>query len=44
MPNMHALMGLSSKGVLDESKDADIAVFDSDVNVKAVFVGGKKVI
>ena len=42
--NTARVMGLSSKGVLDEGKDADITVFDSDVNVKAVFVGGKKVI
>lgn len=35
-------MGLSTKGSIDEGMDADFTVFDSDVNVKAVFVGGNQ--
>ena len=40
--NPAKMMGLSTKGSLGAGKDADIVVFDSDVNVKAVFVGGEK--
>lgn len=31
------------KGELSQGKDADVIVFDEDINVKSVFVGGKKV-
>ncbi len=31
-----------NKGTLEEGKDADIIVFDDDINVKAVYVMGKK--
>ena len=37
------IMGLN-KGVLSEERDADIIVFDDEVNVKDIFVGGKKVV
>lgn len=40
--NPARVMGLSSKGVIDIGKDADFTVFDSDINVKAVFVGGQR--
>lgn len=32
-----------NKGVLESGKDADVIVFDEDINVSSVFVGGKKV-
>lgn len=32
-----------NKGVISKGKDADIVVFDSDINIKGVFVGGGKV-
>ncbi len=35
-------MGLSRKGELKSGYDADIVVFDSEINVKAVFVGGRR--
>ena len=35
-----AIMKLSSKGSLAEGKDADITVFDENIEVSAVFVGG----
>ena len=40
--NPAKMMGLSSKGSLESGKDADVVVFDSDINIKAVFVGGEK--
>ena len=40
--NPARVMGLSDKGDLTVGKDADIVVFDSDVNVKSVFVCGEK--
>ncbi len=39
--NPASLMGLASKGDLAPGKDADIVMFDADINVKNVFVGGK---
>ena len=41
--NPARVMGLSDKGELTPGKDADIVVFDDDVRIKAVFVGGEKV-
>lgn len=41
--NPAKVMGLSDKGELTPGKDADIVVFDDDVRIKAVFVGGEKV-
>lgn len=38
------VMGLPKKGELAPGFDADVTVFDEDINVKAVFVAGKKVI
>jgi N-acetylglucosamine-6-phosphate deacetylase len=38
------IMGLSSKGSLSKGKDADIAIFDSDICIKQVFAGGIPVI
>lgn len=40
--NPARVMGLSNKGDLAVGKDADIVVFDSDINVKNVFVGGER--
>ena len=40
--NPARVMGLSNKGDLTVGKDADIVVFDSDINVKNVFVGGER--
>lgn len=40
--NPARVMGLSDKGDLTVGKDADIVVFDSDINVKGVFVGGER--
>ena len=40
--NPARVMGLSDKGDLAVGKDADIVVFDSDINVKNVFVGGER--
>lgn len=42
--NPARMMGLYNKGELALGKDADIAVFDADVNIKDVFVGGEKVV
>jgi N-acetylglucosamine-6-phosphate deacetylase len=39
--NVARLFGLN-KGVLKAGADADVVVFDQDVNLKAVFVMGKK--
>ena len=35
-------MGLSDKGLIEDGMDADFVVFDGDISVKAVFVGGQK--
>ena len=40
--NPAKMMGLSEKGSLSVGKDADVVVFDADVNVKSVFVSGEK--
>jgi N-acetylglucosamine-6-phosphate deacetylase len=37
-------MRLDTKGEIKAGKDADIVIFDADVNVKSVFVGGEKVV
>lgn len=37
-------MGLSEKGDLLAGMDADVVIFDSDINVEAVFVGGKRTV
>lgn len=34
------IMRLDSKGTLDVGKDADITIFDENIDVRAVFVGG----
>ncbi|GHS89388.1 N-acetylglucosamine-6-phosphate deacetylase [Synergistales bacterium] len=34
----------ATKGGLDVGKDADMILFDEDVNVKAAFIGGKRII
>ena len=31
-----------NKGEIASGKDADIIVFDDDINIKSIFVGGKK--
>ena len=36
-----AIMGFKTKGALSEGMDADIVLFDEDVNVKTVFVNGE---
>jgi N-acetylglucosamine-6-phosphate deacetylase len=36
------VMGFRTKGALSAGMDADIVVFDNDINVKAVFVGGEQ--
>lgn len=42
--NPAKMMGLDRKGELLEGLDADMVIFDSDVNVKAVFVSGKRAV
>ena len=37
------IVGLKSKGVLAEGFDADITVFDEDINVYATYSMGRKV-
>lgn len=37
------IMGLKSKGKIAQGYDADLAIFDSDINIKAVFARGKRV-
>jgi N-acetylglucosamine-6-phosphate deacetylase len=36
------IMGLDRKGALECGRDADIVVFDDDIAIKAVFVGGER--
>ena len=40
--NTARAMRLDSKGEIKEGKDADFVIFDENVNVKGVFVGGEK--
>ena len=42
--NPARVMGLSGKGSLSSGNDADMVVFDSNINVSAVFVKGEKVV
>ena len=37
------IAGMKNKGVLRAGADADIVVFDSDVNVESVFIGGNQI-
>ncbi len=39
--NPARIVGLKTKGVLKENYDADIVLFDEDIQVKTVIVGGK---
>lgn len=41
--NPAAVMGLASKGKLTAGYDADIVIFDGDINVETVIVGGQVV-
>ena len=40
--NPAKMMGLATKGALGEGMDADLVIFDGDINVKAVFVSGQR--
>ena len=40
--NPAKMMSLSTKGAIGEGMDADLVVFDSNINVKAVFVMGQR--
>ena len=40
--NPARVMGLINKGVLEKGKDADIVIFDDDINVNCVLIEGKK--
>ena len=42
--NPAKIMGLDTKGEIKDGFDADLVIFDSDVNVKHVFVGGEKAV
>lgn len=42
--NPAKVLGLSKKGLLDAGYDADILIFDENINIKKVFVMGKNVI
>jgi N-acetylglucosamine-6-phosphate deacetylase len=42
--NPARVMGLDTKGELNAGMDADIVIFDEDINVKGVIVGGEIVI
>ncbi len=41
--NPARLLGLESKGKLEKGYDADILVFDNDVNIEKIFVGGEEI-
>jgi len=38
--NPAKMLGLSKKGVLQEDYDADIVIFDKNINIKSVIVNG----
>ena len=40
--NPAKMMGLNEKGRLADGMDADIVVFDNNINIQAVFVGGQR--
>lgn len=42
--NPAKVLGLSKKGLLDAGYDADILIFDENINIKKVFVMGKNII
>ena len=42
--NPARVMKLTGKGAIEENFDADFVVFDSDISIKAVFVGGEKMV
>ena len=42
--NPAKVMRLNKKGSISKGKDADFTVFDDDVNIRGVFVGGRKVV
>lgn len=42
--NPARVMGLETKGKLSKNMDADIVIFDDDINIKTVIVDGKEVV
>ena len=42
--NPAKMMGLATKGAIAEGMDADLVIFDGDINVKAVFVSGRRLV
>ena len=40
--NPAKIIGIKTKGILCAGMDADICVFDEDIRIQAVFVGGRK--
>ena len=41
--NPARIMGLKSKGTLETGKDADIIIFDDDINIKNVILSGEEI-